>query len=1228
MKQLLLLLTILSLIFSTYAQNVGIGTTTPAASAQLDVSSTTKGFLPPRMTTAQRDTIRNPEDGLIIFNITMGCPNYYYSGSWYEWRGSAANYPDGTVQCTGTPTILINVTNPITGKIWMDRNLGASQVAKDSNDTKAFGDLYQWGRRADGHQCRTSTTTNALSSADQPANGNFITVSSSPFDWRSPQNTNLWQGVEGINNPCPSGFRLPSDAELDEERQSWSSQNSTGAFNSPLKLPKAGIRSSSTGAIDVGNRGTYWSATISGNNSRSLFFGSTTAGIGNSNRALGFSVRCIKNIVGSIATINCGAARNIGTLTPGAAANGVIIRVPYTGGNSGIYNGQSVNSTGVTGLTATLTDGSFVNGNDSLTYTITGTPASIGTASFAISVSGQSCTLTFAVNAPAYPEGTVHCSPASPTAVVDIISTTGKIWMDRNLGASQVAASISDAAAYGDLYQWGRRADGHQCRTSATTNILSSTDQPSHGDFIVSPTAPADWRSGQNVNLWQGVNGLNNPCPAGYRLPTEAELNTERQSWNFGNVYFPINGAFASPLKLPNPGIRSDGTGAISQTGTVGTYWTSTVSNTSSRALSIPIGLNAIYNTSFMVANRAAGYSVRCLKEVVGTIATLNCGLANNTGTLTSGTAANGVSSSVPYTGGNAGTHSGQIVNSTGVTGLTATLLAGSFTNGNGSLTYAISGTPTGSGTANFAVNIGGQTCTLTLTVYTAGTIFCSGSTTTVVNVTSTTGKVWMDRNLGASQTATSSTDANAYGDLYQWGRRTDGHQCRTSANTSTLSSTDLPAHGDFILAPNDPADWRTPQNSNLWQGVNGVNNPCPGGYRLPTETELNAELQSWGNQNSVGAFDSPLKLPMAGSRGRSTGLLNDVGARGLYWTTTISGGSSRSLSYFSNSATMFTSSRGVGASVRCIKDVVGTITTLNCNAANNTGTLEQGKNASGVSSSVPYEGGDGGAYSGQVISSTGVTGLTATLTAGSFLNGNGVLTYNITGMPASIGTASFALTIGGKNCTISFIVYARYPNGTVHCSGTPTAVVDVTSVTGKIWMDRNLGASQVAAGFDDSEAFGDLYQWGRRSDGHQCRTSTTTTVLSSTDLPAHGNFIVSPYDWRSPSNPNLWQGANGVNNPCPNGYRLPTAIEWNNERLSWSDNTAVGALSSPLKLLMAGARKNSDGLINANYGFYWSSTVSNEYPDGIRSITFDLSGSEMVIDNPAWGLSVRCIKN
>ena len=62
------------------------------------------------------------------------------------------------------------------------------------------------------------------------------------YDWRSPQNDNLWQGVNGINNPCPSGYRIPTEAELDAERLSWSSDNSAGAIASALKLPMAGYR--------------------------------------------------------------------------------------------------------------------------------------------------------------------------------------------------------------------------------------------------------------------------------------------------------------------------------------------------------------------------------------------------------------------------------------------------------------------------------------------------------------------------------------------------------------------------------------------------------------------------------------------------------------------------------------------------------------------------------------------------------------------------------------------------------------------------------------------------------------------------------------------------------------------------------------------------------------------------------------------------------------------------
>jgi uncharacterized protein (TIGR02145 family) len=207
------------------------------------------------------------------------------------------------------------------------------------------------------------------------------------------------------------------------------------------------------------------------------------------------------------------------------------------------------------------------------------------------------------------------------------------------------------------------------------------------------------------------------------------------------------------------------------------------------------------------------------------------------------------------------------------------------------------------------------------ISMYPSGSVFCASGPTVVNDVTNpTTGKTWMDRNLGATQAATSSTDANAYGDLYQWGRRSDGHQCRNSATTSTLSSTDQPAHGNFILTSTSPNDWRSPQNTNLWQGVNGVNNPCPSGYRLPTDTELNAERLSWSTSNAAGAFASALKLPMAGRRNYSNGSLSNVGTNGYYWSSTVSSTSSRNLDFGSSSANMTTSNRAGGFSVRCLR--------------------------------------------------------------------------------------------------------------------------------------------------------------------------------------------------------------------------------------------------------------------------------------------------------------------
>lgn len=76
---------------------VGVGTTTPSSSAAVDVTSTTKGFLPPRMTTAQRNAIASPTKGLLIFNTTDNALNAYDGSSWVVVGGqSGGTCPCGT----------------------------------------------------------------------------------------------------------------------------------------------------------------------------------------------------------------------------------------------------------------------------------------------------------------------------------------------------------------------------------------------------------------------------------------------------------------------------------------------------------------------------------------------------------------------------------------------------------------------------------------------------------------------------------------------------------------------------------------------------------------------------------------------------------------------------------------------------------------------------------------------------------------------------------------------------------------------------------------------------------------------------------------------------------------------------------------------------------------------------------------------------------------------------
>ena len=72
--------------FAASSQSIGINAdgSIPNPSAMLDVKSTTKGFLPPRLSSIQRNDITNPAEGLVIYNSTSHCLEVYRGVGWFN----------------------------------------------------------------------------------------------------------------------------------------------------------------------------------------------------------------------------------------------------------------------------------------------------------------------------------------------------------------------------------------------------------------------------------------------------------------------------------------------------------------------------------------------------------------------------------------------------------------------------------------------------------------------------------------------------------------------------------------------------------------------------------------------------------------------------------------------------------------------------------------------------------------------------------------------------------------------------------------------------------------------------------------------------------------------------------------------------------------------------------------------------------------------------------------
>ena len=212
----------------------------------------------------------------------------------------------------------------------------------------------------------------------------------------------------------------------------------------------------------------------------------------------------------------------------------------------------------------------------------------------------------------------------------------------------------------------------------------------------------------------------------------------------------------------------------------------------------------------------------------------------------------------------------------------------------------------------------------------------------------------WATRNLDVGGVFVAKPED--YGALFQWGRRADGHESRTSlayptndnsyengvVNVSELDAygqipTTHAAYSKFVKQDAEPWDWRTPYDDALWNSgtestpMKTTNDPSPAGWRVPTREELESladetyVTRKWTTQNGINGYrftdkasGNFLFLPAADSRFCSNGSLDDTGLSGNYWSST----SADFLRFFGGIFRVgYGSSQAHGCSVRCVAE-------------------------------------------------------------------------------------------------------------------------------------------------------------------------------------------------------------------------------------------------------------------------------------------------------------------
>ena len=323
-----------------------------------------------------------------------------------------------------------------------------------------------------------------------------------------------------------------------------------------------------------------------------------------------------------------------------------------------------------------------------------------------------------------------------------------------------------------------------------------------------------------------------------------------------------------------------------------------------------------------------------------------------------------------------------------------------------------------------------------------------------------------------------------------------------------------------------------------------------------------------------------------------------------------------------------------VNDTTKTINDV--SISGFDCAGVKIVGTLTNDKIASNVTATLTYTGGNGKTYLTKSYNSTGVTGLSAILLAGTLANGEGTLVYTISGTPTTAGTANFAISLGSKSCTITITVDEVTQNPT---SGYGSNITDKEGNSYKTvyigtqqWMAENLKVTK----YNDGTAIPNI------TDNNQWSNLTTGAWSYYNNDVANNAKYGKLYNWYAVS-----PTTNGNKNVCPTGWHVPTDAEWTvltdylgGESVAGGKMKEVGttnwnspnidATNTSLFTGLPGGYRGSDGgYTNVGYyGNWWSSSEYSTISAWNRSLYYDGGDANSYDYNKEDGFSVRCLRN